>query len=274
MKKSLGKYSFSFIVIFLLIVGIKYLMADTHQQEGVYEMVWHDEFNGTRLDTSKWSIQRRYPYKPFYNMSDNPAVFDVSKGRLRLYCKRNDGIAPNDTSRYLCGGVHTQHKMNISYGKIEIRARVVGTMGSWPALWLMREYDKGMGYGTTKYAEIDIMESTNRDKTAHQTAHNYYVDILKKEKLSYYHTVQPINYRKYNVYSVEILPNRLVFGINGKTTLTYTRNPGATGQYPYGDPMYLIVDMQYGGSSWVSKLIPSELPAYMDVDWVRVYRLK
>ena len=84
----------------------------------------------------------------------------------------------------------------------------------------------------------------------------------------------PINPDKYNIYAVEILPDSLLFSINGRHTFTYPRiETHEKGQYPFGTPFYLLIDMQIEGK-WVGKARPEELPAKMVVDWVKFYELR
>lgn len=277
------KFFIGIIVVGALFVGAfvwahseislrRFLRVSDVNNSSLYTLVWQEDFNGTKLDTTKWSIIPRKPWQPFWWMSSNKSLYDLRKGRLRLYCRRNNGLEPSDTARYLCGGVWTNKKFVVKYGKIEVRARVVGVQGSWPAIWSIN-YDPENTWGTKTYTELDLMESINRDKTAHQTIHNYYVDIKKGLPHDAYHVEAPIDYRKYNVYSAEILPDRVIMGVNGKTTLVYKKKD-IEGQFPYGLPQILILDMQFGGSKWVGKVDPSQLPAYMDVDRVRVYKYK
>ena len=73
---------------------------------------------------------------------------------------------------------------------------------------------------------------------------------------------------------MEILPDSLVFSINGRKTFSYPRiETDEKGQYPFGTPFYLLVDMQIEGA-WVGRARPEELPVEMWVDWVKVYKLK
>lgn len=266
-------FSISFIIILIVILYVSVVDVNA-QVNNQYQLVWEENFNGHEIDTTKWSIIPRKPWQPFWNMSSNKSLFDIRKGRLRLYCRKNNNLEPNDTAKYLCGGIWTKDKFGIKYGKIEIRARVCGVQGSWPAIWTLVNIKKPVPYGSKDYAEIDLMESINRDKTAHQTIHNYCVDIAKKIPFNNYHVEVPILYREYNTYSAEILPEKIIMGINGKTTLIYQRNKAMEAQYPYGLEQMIIVDMQFGGTKWVGQTNINELPAYMDIDWIKVYRLK
>jgi beta-glucanase (GH16 family) len=241
------------------------------EDEQQFSLIWQENFNGNSLDTTKWSKLPRYPWQPFWYMSSHESLFRVGRGRLRLYARQNKGLAPNDTAKILCGGVSTCNKFEFVYGKVEVRARIFGVQGSWPAIWTLAS-DPKVSYGGKRYAEIDLMESINRDRTAHQTIHNYAVDIKKVFKHDDYHVEVPINYRRYNVYGVEILPDRIVMSVNGRTTLVYHRQKGIEGQFPYGQSQYLMLDMQFGGTRWVGRAIKEQLPAFMDVDWVKFYK--
>ena len=81
-------------------------------------------------------------------------------------------------------------------------------------------------------------------------------------------------FQAWNVYGVDILPDSIVFHINGQPTLTYPKiNGGADGQFPFYIPQYLLIDMQLGGQ-WVGEVDPADLPVEMEVDWVKYYKKK
>ena len=63
--------------------------------------------------------------------------------------------------------------------------------------------------------------------------------------------------------------------MNGHDTCVYPKDPlsEAEGQWPFGIDMYLMMDMQVGGS-WVGHVDPKSFPAYMDIDWVKMYKWK
>ena len=79
----------------------------------------------------------------------------------------------------------------------------------------------------------------------------------------------------YNVYSVEMYRDSLVFFINNTRTFAYPRiETDKEGQFPFTDKeFYLLLDMQLGGS-WVGEVNPSDLPVEMEIDWVRFYQKK
>ena len=234
-----------------------------------WKLVWADEFNGSKIDTRRWSkIERGKPdWKN--TMSNDPSLFAVKNGKLILRGKVNPNTK-KDPSPYITGGISTQGKFSFCHGKIEIRAKFDSAQGAWPALWMLPEKGDWPDGG-----EIDIMEHLNFDNIAYQTVHSRYTWTLKRNNPRSGSTGK-IRRDDFNVYAVEWHPDKLVFLINGKETFTYPRVPAEekNGQWPFTKPFYILVDMQIGGG-WVEssgKVNPSHLPVEMQVDWVRVYR--
>ena len=231
-----------------------------------YKLLWKENFRGSRIDTEKWSkIKRGTPDWQNY-MSSYDGCYDISRGKLTLLGIVNDAL-PNDTAPYLTGGVSTEGKFSITHGKVEVKAKLIGAQGAWPAIWMLPE-----NAGWPDGGEIDIMERLNHEPQAYQTVHSHYTYVLK-QKHPQQSKCSPIDPDGYNIYAVEILPDSLVFSINGRHTFTYPRiETKHKGQYPFGTPFYLLIDMQIGGQ-WVGVPNPAELPAKMIVDWVKFYRM-
>lgn len=258
----------------MLAVATKVLAQNTitgsEKSTAEYELDWEDEFNGRSLDLTHWqritrgeSAWRRY-------MSTNDRLFRLRKGYLRLYARRNKGIDKKDTASVLTGGISTRDRYHIQgYGKLEVRARIHGAQGCWPAIWTTSVKQTN----NTGWAEIDLMEHYNHDNLVVQTAHNNYATYQKKQKESEHSARPTVNAKDWNVYSVEILPDRLIYAINGETTYVYhnIESTGARHQFTYGTESYIRIDMQWL-NPWLKGDV-SELPAWMDIDWVRYSKL-
>lgn len=238
-----------------------------------YRLTWHDEFNGHALDTASWSLCRRTVAPWAKYMSANTSLYEVRGGRLRLYGRLNRGLEPADTARYLTGGICSEHKRTVGYGKIEVRARIHGVTGGWPAIWTSTDDAVRRRYPWR--SEVDLVEYLNLDPCVQYTVHNNYTDILRKTAAPKHHTTAPIRRERWNTYTLEILPDRLVYSVNGTVAHVYPKiETRAEGQYPFGrDPQYLLLTMQLG-NKYLPPVDDSQLPAYMDVDWVRFYELK
>ena len=246
------------------------LTLASHAQQASYELVWEDNFDGRAFDERYWSKIPRGESDWNRHMSDADCLYAVKDGNLVLRGIVNNGTVPQDTARYLTGGLYTQGKFAIGYGKVEICARLDRAQGAWPAIWMLPEDAQWPNGG-----EIDIMEHLNHDSIAYQTVHTYYTYVLKHDQEPPHGGIGPIDRDGYNVYAVEIGLDSLVFSINGQRTFAYPRVPAkeADGQYPFGTPFYLLVDMQIEGA-WVGRARPEELPVEMWVDWVKVYKRK
>ena len=199
-------------------------------------------------------------------MSDFDSLYYMRNGNLVLRGIQNL-TQPQDTAPFLTGGVYTKGKMGFMDGRLEIKAKLNGATGAWPAFWLLpQEGQWPMG------GEIDIMERLNYDNIAYQTVHSHYTYDLGFKTTPPQGSTGPIHPEAYNVYAVEMYADSLCFFINDQHTFTYPRiETDQEGQFPFHQPFYLLLDMQLGGS-WVGAVDPTELPVEMSIDWVRFYQ--
>lgn len=235
-----------------------------------WNLVWEDNFNqGDKFNERIWSKIPRARSEWSKYMSDDDRLYAISDGNLVLRGIQNTNFE-NDSASFLTGGIYTLNKKWFGYGRLEIRAKLQGAQGAWPAIWML---PKGSKWPLT--GEIDIMERLNFDTIAYQTVHSYYTYTLGVNKNPPSGTTARINPNDYNVYAVEKYPDRLNFYVNNKLTFTYPRlQTDKEGQYPFSDnDFYLLIDMQLGGN-WVGKVNAADLPVEMCVDWVRFYERK
>lgn len=258
------------IVLVLAAVGMHYNIANAQKLHvNKYRRVWTENFRGNTFDKKSWSKIPRGSSDWNRHMSDYDSLYEVSGGCLKLRCMANNGVVPADTARYITGGLYTLGKRCIGYGKVEIKAKLGEAKGLWPAFWMLPEKGTWPDAG-----EIDIMEHLNFDSIAYQTVHSRYTYTLGFGGNPPQGATGPIKRGEFNVYAVEILPDSIVFSINGTRTFAYPRiDTPHGGQYPFGTPFYLLLDMQVEGS-WVGSADGRNLPAEMEIDWVRMYELK
>ncbi len=238
-----------------------------NKQKDEWKLVWVEEFDqADGFDENVWSkIPRGTPDWKNY-MSDFDSLFAMRDGNLILrgICNYTQ---KNDTAPYLTGGVYTKDKKAFEGGRLEIRAKLGAAKGAWPAIWMLPTEGNWPNGG-----EIDIMERLNGDSIAYQTVHSYYTVKLNQGQNPPKGSTGPIDPDDYNVYSVEMYPDSLVFFINENHTFTYPRiETDKEGQFPFNRPFYLLIDMQLGGQ-WVGAVNPDDLPVEMWVDWVKYYQ--
>lgn len=232
-----------------------------------WSLVWEEDFNQTGgFDEAYWSKIPRGGSDWNNYMSDYDFLFDIRNSNLILRGIVND-CCPNDTAPFITGGVYTKDKFSFeATGRVEIRAKLFGAKGAWPAIWMLPQNSSWPDGG-----EIDIMERLNSEDIAYQTVHSHYTYTLNiKDPVP--GATGSIDPDDYNVYAVELYPDSLSFYINDVHTFTYPRiETEEKGQFPFDAPFYLLIDMQLGGS-WVGEVEPADLPLEMWIDWVRYYK--
>ena len=133
----------SFAVLFLIfLTGMAYA-----QPEG-YKLFWHDEFDSTRLDTTKWRHRGLGPRRGGTVTKD--AVMLDGKGHLLIT------TTILDSTHYFVGMIGTGETFNTKYGYFECRAKF-GKKVPWNSFWLQSPtayvYPPSINGG-----EIDVFE--------------------------------------------------------------------------------------------------------------------
>lgn len=131
-----------------------------------YHLVWSDEFNGTKVDTSKWSFETGGG--GWGNNEDEyyqAANAIVSNGKLLITAKRESVNGYNYTSTRM----NTKGKYDFRYGKIEARMRLPVVQGLWPAFWMLGANIDKVDWPAC--GETDIMEHINTENIIYGTIH-------------------------------------------------------------------------------------------------------
>ncbi|MCF2659636.1 glycoside hydrolase family 16 protein [Parabacteroides distasonis] len=249
------------------LISLFCLLAACTPSQPEWRLVWEENFDQIKgFDPAVWSKIPRGTADWNNYMSDFDSLYEMRNGNLVLRGIQNL-TQPQDTAPFLTGGVYTKGKMGFMDGRLEIKAKLNGATGAWPAFWLLpQEGQWPMG------GEIDIMERLNYDNIAYQTVHSHYTYDLGFKTTPPQGSTGPIHPEAYNVYAVEMYADSLCFFINDQHTFTYPRiETDQEGQFPFHQPFYLLLDMQLGGS-WVGAVDPTELPVEMSIDWVRFYQ--
>lgn len=146
-------------------------------------LVWSDEFNGTSVDTSKWSFDIGTGVNGWgnselqYYRSENATV---SGGFLTIQAKKESYRGASYTSSRLI----TKGKHEFRYGRFEARVKLPKGQGIWPAFWTLGADIDSVGWPAC--GEIDILEmvgggsggdsSEMRDDTVVSSLHYNLVD--------------------------------------------------------------------------------------------------
>jgi len=251
-----------------IIGSYNYIQKDNRKDKD-WEIIWQDNFNGTNIDTTKWTKIPPNNADWGKHMTSDERCYKTSEGKLFLKGIINPDTL-SDPRPFLTGGIYSKGKFAFQYGKVEIRAKLECAQGAWPAMWMLAEQKKYGSYPMN--GEIDIMEHLNYDNIIYQTTHSHYTLRLKQTENPPHYGTAKVDVTQFNTYGLAWYPDRLVFSLNDKETFTYPRLKGVDKtQWPYDQPFFLLIDQQLKGA-WVGDVNPDDLPVQMIVDYVKVYQ--
>lgn len=255
-------------------------------------LVWQDEFSGSQLDAGKWNYEQGYyigndpnswgwgnaELQHYTNSSQNVFLQD---GKLNIRALNDPKSFPQDPNRYAqysSGKINTKDHFSFKYGRVDFRAKLPTGNGIWPALWMLPE-DSVYGAWAAS-GEIDVMEAKGRlPGTTSGAVHFGGQWPVNRYIAGEYHFPQGQTFANdFHVYTLIWEDDNFKWYVDGKFFFKVTRNqwysvaapnnPNA----PFDEPFYIIMNLAVGGhfDGGLSP-DPSDIPATMQVDYVRVY---
>lgn len=132
-----------------------------------YRLVWHDEFDGTALDTSRWTIYAG-PRRHARNAAD---AVSVAGGALTI-------VTYSEGGTHFTGFLDTAGKFLVAYGWLEARVRFESSPGEWGAFWLNSPtMGSPVGDPAAAGAEIDVAEHRARDSSGADISDRYGINV-------------------------------------------------------------------------------------------------
>ena len=244
-----------------------------------YTLIWNDEFDGNgAIDSSKWFHQTQLPngYSWYNNeiqhYTDRVDNSYVSDGTLKIVAKKETYTDQGQTKEYTSARLNSKYA--ITYGKVEVRAKLPEGIGTWPAIWMLGQninepgaFWQTQGYGTTSWpycGEIDIME--------HWGGNENYVQSALHTPSSYGGTInhggQYISNAttQFNIYTLEWTPEQMTFSVNDYVHYTYNPETQNSETWPFDAPQYLLINIAIEQS-----ISSSFTETEMELDYVRIY---
>ena len=243
-----------------------------------WDLVWHDEFNGSGLpDSSKWSYdvgghgwgnneQQYY----LANSLENTYLKD---GQLHIVAVKKD----YENRSYTSAKLTTYNKIHQKYGKIEVKAKLPQGKGSWPAIWMLPVTIRTKEEPWPLCGEIDIMEHVGKDPgMVHTSLHSELYNHVKRTQITHFERLNDV-FNEFHTYGIEWDENSIKFVFDGK--LFYETLNGQDGRvatnegWPFDKPYFLILNVAVGGN-WGGEIDETIFPNEMIVDYVRIFKKK
>ncbi|MFC0603884.1 family 16 glycosylhydrolase [Winogradskyella pulchriflava] len=227
--------------------------------------VWADEFfqdgspnsnNWTYdLGAGGWGNNEAQTY------TSNASNVIVEDGLLKITAK-------SEGAGYTSSRLKSQGLFQFTYGRVDVRAKLPASAGTWPAIWMLGSNFPSEGW--PRCGEIDIMEQTGWDKnktlgtchwfnTANSSTASYGLETSVLTSTSEFHVYSLV----WDANSIKILVDDVQFFVMNS-------NSASIPSSPFESDFFIILNVAMGGS--LGGDIPDNFTQdSMEIDYVRVY---
>lgn len=243
------------------------------------ELVWREEFDYSGLpDPVKWQYDVGGSgwgnNELQYYTASRQQNARVENGNLVIEALREPGFGQNQyTSARLLS--KASGGGSLTYGRVEVRAKVPAARGTWPAIWMLPDnWTYGNG-GWPDNGEIDIMEHVGYDaNVVHFSTHcNRYYFRNNNQKTA--RLPVPTATSDFHIYAMEWTPETITGYIDGQQYFTNRNEHGGWPVWPFDKAFHLVLNVAVGGDWGGAQGVDAgAFPQRMLVDYVRYYRLK
>ncbi len=269
-------YIYSSLLATLFLSGCNSLSPAPNDNEipDPWTLVWSDEFAVAGLpDSTKWNYDigghgwgnnelQYYTEK----RSENARIED---GILIIEARKDYWMGHEYTSARLV----TRGNADWLYGRFEIKAKLPGGRGTWPAVWMLPRLWEYGNLSWPDNGEIDIMEYVGYDPgIVHGTIHTKKFNHAIGTQIGR-STPVPFAETGFHLYTLEWSADSIMVGVDDLTYFVTTNDSSGWEAWPFDRPFHLIMNLAVGGS-WggAEGVDPTIWPQRLEVDYVRIYK--
>ncbi|MBQ8028036.1 MAG: glycoside hydrolase family 16 protein [Clostridia bacterium] len=261
-----------------------------------FELVWSDEFEGDKLDKTKWQYnwwetERKggFWHDDMVSVKNGNLVITTAyfSEPLEIPNAYKGYFLTHDHKEYkegwYTGCITGQGKQEFLYGYYECRAILPKSTGMWSAFWMMNSGVSNVDGSGKDGTEVDIFESMYYkdvswgagDCVVSGIHYDGYGEGHQGDSIGKWFSNNP--YEEFNTYGVEWNEKEYIFYINGVETGRLST--GGVSQ----NPEYLLLSCEVAGENGVANadsrgtgkisMLPGDTAEFI-VDYVRVYQYK
>jgi hypothetical protein len=228
--------------------------------------IWADEFfqNGSP-NSQNWTYDLgaggwgNNEVQTYTNSSSNVKVED---GLLKIIAKKNG-------SGYTSSRLKSQGLFKFTYGRVDVRAKLPASAGTWPAIWMLGSNFTSVGW--PRCGEIDIMEQTGWDKNKVLGTCHWY-DTGSSGYAGYGLDTNVTNSSsEFHVYSVEWNSTSIRIFVDGAQYYVLSSSSSSIPSSPFENDFFLILNIAMGGNLG-GTINPNFSEDSMEIDYIRVYQ--
>ena len=242
---------------------------DPDKDQDFTNLVWQDEFDTDGAPSAEnWNYDIGRGSNGWGNnesqyYTDRTDNVTVSDGVLKITAKKESF----EGAEYTSARLKTQDKFDFTYGRVDVRAKLAGAGGTWPAIWMLGSNFTTVGW--PKCGEIDIMEYVGNNPGTVQSA--IHTPSSSGNTVNVKSTSITNETSEFHVYSVIWSGNKISFLIDDEKFYTYEPDVKDERTWPFDASQFLIMNVAVGGTLGGS-IDPDFSESVMEIDYVRVYQ--
>lgn len=263
----------------VLVVLLFWVMSSSSwAQKSDWQLIWSDEFNGSKLDYSKWEIEvnafggGNHELQIYTDRKENVRVAD---GNLIIEARKDNAAITGTVREYSSGRIRSKNRGDWQYGRFEFRAKLPRGQGLWPAIWMMPTEDK---YGTwASSGEIDIMEFKGQEPHQVWGTLHYGRQWPDNKHTGTQYQLKNGNFcDDFHEFALEWEEGKIRWYVDGTMYQEQTKWDSSGGAFPapFNHPFHIVLNMAVGGGFVGNPDGQTKFPSQFLVDYVRVYQKK
>lgn len=214
--------------------------------------------DGRGINNPGWGNNERQYYVPSAAKTDG-------QGSLVLEAKKT--VAGENLSCYYgtctwkSAKLITMDKVGFKYGRIEVRAKLSGGQGQWPAIWMLGANQPAVGWPTC--GEIDIAEMKG------DLPNMLWGTLHGPNYLNQGRTTQiPGGFTGYHTYRIDWIENQITWYIDDVQYHQMKASDLPGKQWVFNAEQYLILNVAMGGNFVGNTIGGNVSQTSMSVDWI------
>ena len=241
-----------------------------------WKLLWADEFGGETLDLDKWNVIVGNGCPSLCGFGNNEFQYyraeniELVNGLLTIHALKEDF----QDRHYTSARILTQDKFFYTFGRMDIRAKLPYSQGLWPALWMMGQNKKTVGW--PECGETDVMELRGAiPNTTSSTLHYKNASGKHQNTAVKKHVLEEGNYSDefhvfttiWNEHKIEFFVDDIRYHTVFFSSMNFYNNTNS-----FLKDFFILMNVAVGGNFGGNPDSSTQWPQKMEVDYVRVFQ--
>ena len=241
--------------------------------ESVSPYLWSDEFEGSTIDTDKWTFEigtgangwGNNEWQYYTDRSENAYIKD---GVLHIRANKESYEGASYTSARMI----TKGKFSFTYGTVEARIVLPTGKGIWPAFWMLGENIDQVSWPAC--GEIDIIETVNSENIVYGTNHwqteGKQADYGNNTN-DFHGAKKELDVTQFHTYKFTWDEKLIAMYVDDFKYHEISIEDNAGGTDAFHKPFFLLLNVAVAGNWPGFEVDDAQFPNEMLVDYIRVY---